>query len=124
MELTHLRELTLPDLAAMDNERIGTAVAQALNRAADDIYDRPGESKPRKVVLEVLLVPECTEDGECDNVKMQAQVKDTIPARKSRVYDLGVRRRNGTTKLMYSDAAPDNHLQPGLLSEDQQEDSQ
>lgn len=114
MEMTHLRELTLTDIAEMDGGRIGVAMAHAINRAADDIYDRPGESKARKIVLEVLLTPECGEDGECENVKMQAQVKDTIPSRKTRLYDLGVRRRNGRTSLVYSDAAPDNHMQPGL----------
>ncbi|MDM4015811.1 hypothetical protein [Roseiconus lacunae] len=114
MELSHLRELTLIDLANMDGERIGIALKQALMRVADDIHDRPGEKKARTVALNISLSPEVDDDGQCENVKMQCQIKDSIPTRKTRVYDLGVRRRNGRTQLVFSDAAPDNHRQPGL----------
>lgn len=117
MELSYLKELTLADLARFDGERIGVAMEQAMRRVADDIYDRPGEDRPRKVVLEMALVPVCDDGGNCEDVKFQIQVKDTIPTRKSKVYSLGIRRRNGETKLMYSDAAPDDHRQPGLLPE-------
>lgn len=113
-QLEYLRELDLAEVATLDGERIGEAFRQALKRMASDIDDRPGDDRPRKVSLEMALVPEIDESGNCDNVKMQIQVKESIPTRKSRVYDLGIKRTAAGKCLTFSPDSPDNHNQPGL----------
>ncbi len=117
VELQYLKELDLHGLAEIDGGRIGAAITQALARVAGDLDDRPADDRPRKVALEIVAVPELDEHGHCDNIKLQMQVKETYPSRKSKVYDLGLRRSASGKRLVYSPASPDDHRQPGLMPE-------
>lgn len=95
----------------MDNGRIGAALNIALKRIAEDLDDRPGDNRERKVTLEITAKPECAPDGLIEGAKVQVQVKDAIPTRKSRVYDVGVRKGG---MMVYQEMSPDNHLQSPL----------
>lgn len=87
-----LQNLSLETLASMDGGRIGTAMTHALKRIAADMDDRPGDDRPRNVTLEVAAIPVVAEDGLIDGAKLQVQVKESLPTRKSKVYDVGVRK--------------------------------
>lgn len=110
-ELQGLQSLTIETLASMDGGRIGTAMELALKRIAADMDDRPGDDRPRKVTLEVAAVPVVAEDGLIDGAKLQVQVKETVPTRKSKVYDVGVRKGG---MLVFQPMALDNHKQDPL----------
>jgi hypothetical protein len=54
------------------------------------------------------LKPELDQDGECDGVSAKVQIKQSLPTRKTRAYDLGLR-NNGV--LTFQPEALDNHEQ-------------
>lgn len=108
MEVQGLKQLSLAELARIDDGRIEAAFNQAVRRAAADCDDRPGDDRPRKIMLEIAFVPVVTEEGICDSVKSQMQIKETIPTRKSRTYDFGLRKGG---LFVYQPMALDNHRQ-------------
>lgn len=106
-----MEELTLSSIAEMDGGRIGEAMRQALKRIAQDMDDRPGDNRPRKIQLEIAAEPTVGEDGMIDGAKLQMQVKETLPTRKTKVYDMGVRKGG---MLVFQPLALDNHMQDPL----------
>lgn len=120
MQMQELRKITLEELAHIDDGRIGVAFAQALSRLAADMNDRPGDDRPRKLNLQIEMQPTCDETGCCDSVQMQAQIKDSIPTRRSRKYDLGLRTHSQGGQLVYSPGSYENHRQPALDFDDEQ----
>jgi hypothetical protein len=81
-------------IASIDGGRIGVAINQELRKAALDCDDRPADKRPRKVTLQLELVPVVDEAGNCDSVDVSAQVKAVHPSRKSRKFDMSLR-KNG-----------------------------
>lgn len=102
------RELKLENLIHMDGGRIAVAFDQALARLARDLEDRPGDDRARKVSLELELKPEIDTDGQYDDAKVQAQIKESIPNRKSKVIDLQPVRGG---KLAFNDMSEDDARQ-------------
>jgi hypothetical protein len=100
-----LQELTLESIAKMDGGRLAIAFSAALKRAIQDCDDRPGEKKPRTVTLHLAAVPILDEDGLADNCKIQFQIHDSVPKRRSRVYDMSMRKGG---HLLFNDDSPDN----------------
>lgn len=115
MEVQGLQQLSLSQIAEIDDGRIAEAFAQAVKRAAQDCDDRPGDDRPRKITLEIAFSPVLAENGLCDSVKSQIQIKDTIPTRKSRVYDFGLRKGG---LFVYQPMALDNHRQNTMFNDD------
>jgi len=64
-----MEELTLSAIAEMDGGRIGEAMKQALKRIAQDMDDRPGDDRPRKINLEIATIPVIGE-------RLQSQLPD------------------------------------------------
>lgn len=106
-----MEELTLESIATMDGGRIGEAVRQALKRVAQDMDDRPGDDRPRKITLEIATMPILGDDGFIEGAKLQMQVKETLPTRKTKVYDMGVRKGG---MMVFQPMALDNHMQDPL----------
>ena len=94
-------ELTLDQIAAMDGGRLGEAVKQALSRLAHDMTDRPGEKRARTLAIKLAFIPELEEDGRCEGCKMAVAIDESIPSRKSKVFDLGLRRKRGGGMMVY-----------------------
>jgi len=115
-----LQQLSLETLATIDGGRVNLAMNQALRRIAQDLDDRPGESRTRKATLEVIAKPVCGEDGLIDGAKIQIQVKDDVPTRKSKVYDVGVRKGG---MMVYQEMVPDDHRQNALPFGDEEEET-
>lgn len=106
-----LTKFDLKSLAEMDDGRIAVAFEQAMRRAAIDCEDRPADDRPRKLCLELEFKPVLDPAGYCESVVCQAQIKDTLPSRKSRKYDLGLRKGG---MFVYQPMALDNHSQEPL----------
>ena len=99
-----LHYFSLDSLKELDGGRVAEAFTQAVRRAVADCEDRPSEENARKVILQLELLP-IMDDGRCEGVAAAFQVKDTIPTRKSRVYNFGVK---ADQKLFFSDEDPHN----------------
>jgi len=110
-----LTELTLSTIAEMDGGRIGEAIKQSLHAIAQDMDDRPGDIRPRKITLDISAIPVIGEDGFIEGAKLQMQVNTKTPTRKSKVYDVGVRKGG---MIVFQDMALDNHMQDPLPFED------
>ncbi len=101
-----LKTFDLGQLAEIDGGRIAAALELEMKQAIHDCRDRPTESAARKVVLQVELKPTVYDGtGDLETINMTFQCKHTIPTRKSRSYNVGVK-KNGS--LVYSEYAPDN----------------
>jgi len=82
-------ELSLTSLEELDDGRVSKAFQHELKRAVQDCIDRPGDKKPRKVVLELELVPVVnTENGllECEGADGEFTIKSKVPTRRSKKY--------------------------------------
>ena len=110
--MSNIKQLEFADFATIDGGRIALAMEAAIKRAAEDCHDRPGEKAGRKVTLEIVFVPKPEDNGLCERVASAIQVKETMPTRKSKVYDFGLRRRNvkgvESVMLTYSPESLDN----------------
>ena len=104
-------EFSFRDLADIDGNRLQVAFDQALKRCADDCYDRPGVSKPRKINMACELVPILDADGVCEEVKCSFEFSDTAPKRSSKVYSLNLKPDG---KLLYHPEVLENHAQMAL----------
>lgn len=108
--MSELKKLTFAELPTLDGGRMALAFDQALERVIADCDDRPGDGKPRKITLEFIVKPTLDSQGLCESVKAAWHIKDTVPSRKSRVYDFGMRRG----MLIYQADSLDNHRQNTL----------
>ena len=106
-----VHELTLSQLDALDNGRIVVAWQQALKRAVADCEDRPAVSETRKVILQTEIVPVLDQDAQLETVKVQFKIKDTVPTRKTKKYDMQPRRGQ---QLAFNDLSDDNVQQRTL----------
>ena len=102
-----VHQLSIPSLAELDEGRLNVAWQQALKRAAMDCEDRPGEEKARTVTLQCELLPVLAADGsgQLESVKVTFQVADKAPPRKTKKYDMGLR-RGGV--LVFNDLSTDD----------------
>lgn len=110
-EHNQLRKFSFRELAELDGNRVELAADQAIERCARDCMDRPGDNRPRKVILEMQMIPVLDDDGDCESVKAQVQIKEAVPTRRSKVYSFGAR-QNGI--LTYHPDSLENHAQTTL----------
>lgn len=115
-EARGLVQVSFEELGKIDDGRLAVAVEQALRRVTADIEDRPGLKKPRTLNLSLSFIPVFdTNTSTCDGVKMSFKVKESVPVRESKAYDLGVRKGN---LLTYQPLSLDNHTQETIFSRD------
>lgn len=110
-----IHQLKLESLKDLDAGKAVIAFERHLTRAANDCADRPGDRKPRKVILEINLTPVLDEDLDCTEVKAQIQVTSKVPVHRTKVYSLGMR-RNGI--LVFNEDSPEAIDQTTLLPDD------
>lgn len=106
------RALTLESLEHLDLGKASAAFNSHIKRVATDCIDRPGDANARKVTMEVAIKPVINDDGTAERIKMQIQVKSTVPSHRTRVYDLGLR-HNGV--LVFSEDSPTNFDQSTMF---------
>lgn len=115
--MSTLEKFSLKSLAAMDGERIGLAFEQALKRVVMDCEDRPGESKERTISLTLAVKPRQDASGFCDDCNVQILVSDSVPKRKSKVYNMSVRKGG---HLVFNDDSLDNAKQETMDFDDEE----
>ena len=105
-----IHEFSLATLMELDNARVVEAWNQAVQRCASDCEDRPALKKPRKVTLELELIPVFEQDGAVlDSINASFKVKDSAPQREGKTYSLGVRRtRDKRHQLVFNDLSDEN----------------
>lgn len=104
-----VHELTLESIKNdLAGGRVGEAFALELKRCVTDCEDRPGDDKPRKVMLEIELKPSTDEKGFCENVWGQIRGSSSVPKRKTKPISFGVRRGG---MLVFNDLSEDNFNQ-------------
>jgi hypothetical protein len=109
--------LSLDSLKELDGGKIANAINLHLKRAANDCYDRPGDKKPRKVSLEISVVPVLdSEARSCSEVKAQVHVASSVPKHRTREISLGLK-PNGA--LVFNPDSPDRIDQTTFLKNEE-----
>ena len=111
-----LEKFSLKSLSTIDGERIAIAFEQALRRVVQDCEDRPGDSTARTVTLTLAVKPRLDVEGICDDCNIQVAVTDSVPKRKSKVYNMSVRKGG---HLLYNDDSLDNAKQGTFLEDEE-----
>jgi len=106
--MRNLLKFDLGNLATIDGGRIAIAFEQALKRVAIDCDDRPGEKKVRTINLQLAIAPKLDADGLADECDVQITVSDNVPKRKSKVYNMSMRKGG---HLMFHPESVDDHSQ-------------
>lgn len=86
-----LTRVNLASVEAMADGTISAAFDSHMARAVLDCEDRPGDNKPRKVVLEMEVKPVMLQGGSVTEVVIEAKVKCTIPAHVSRPIECKIK---------------------------------
>jgi len=90
-----MREVDFNTLAEMKDGAFNLVLRKHLKRAADDCMDRPGDSKPRKIKVEIGYVPMLLPSGDAYDAGMQLKISSSIPEHVSQQYCVSMR-KNGT----------------------------
>ena len=93
-------------IATIDGGRIGVAIDQAIDRARRDCFDRPGLEKPRKVTIEITILPVLGEK-DLDSCNVVMAIKESIPGRESRGFNM----RAGKDGLLWNELSPEDVAQ-------------
>lgn len=104
-----LEKFRLDTLATIDEGRIKVAFDMALQRLIDDCKDRPELKDARKLTLTVVVEPR-PEQGSLDSVDVSFEIKDAIPKRGTRAYNMAV----GRAGLLWNELSPDEVRQKTL----------
>lgn len=83
-----IERFNLAAVAKIDEGRIREAWEQALKRCMDDCKDRPAVKDDRKVQLMATLTPIVGDNGEMESCDVHFQVADSVPKRKSKLYNM------------------------------------
>jgi len=102
-----LEKFGVAALAKIDEGRIGVAFDEAIKRCEADCKDRPALKEARKITLTATIVPSVAPDGEMESCDLQLVIKETIPDRKTRVYN-AISKRGG---LYLNELSPDDARQ-------------
>lgn len=118
-----LEELNFQTLDLLDD---GVAVKQCMKliqQALADIKSRPGEKRPRKVMLQLNLTPKVLTEVDEDagrieriltGVGLEIKMDVRLPNRGTLTYDMGI---NGD-RLVFNRNSPFDHRQPTLFDAD------
>ena len=92
-------------LGTLDGGRVRVGIDQALKRAVDDCADRPGLKEDREIILKISLRPVMEGGGELDSVTVDFSIKERIPARSSKAYNM---RAGSDGSLFFNELAPED----------------
>lgn len=98
-----LQKFNLAVLGTIDDGRISEAFAQALARVEHDLRDRAVVKKSRKITITLEMTPVANERGDLESCWVGLDVKDNIPARKTKNYNMAATRGG----LMFNELSPE-----------------
>jgi len=102
--------LTLGNLRHLDLGRVDSALSQEIERAVEDLKDRPAVDGARKVVLTIEMKPISEDGGSLDRVSVRMHVALKCPKRSTIEYSM----RPQGKALVFSTDSPDNVEQLSL----------
>lgn len=105
-----IEKFDLGSVAKIDEGRIREAFEQALKRCMDDCKDRPAVGDARKVQLLATLTPLVGEDGAMESCDVSFQISDSVPKRKSKLYNM----KSKGNSLYFNELSPDDIRQRTL----------
>lgn len=105
-----LEKFTTEALSRIDGGRIAAAFELALKRAEVDCKDRPAVKKARRVELIATIEPILGPDGELDSCDVSFTIKDSIPKRESKVFNMTAARSG----LMFNEMSAEDARQKTL----------
>jgi hypothetical protein len=113
---SNLKRVSLNTMGELDGGLAATTFQDALKRAVKDCIERPGDKRPRKVILQMTLVPVPVISGntiDCDGAKGSFQCRVKIPDWEAREVDFGVQ---NSGDLIFNPDSPRDHRQMTLLN--------
>ena len=110
------KKLTLAEFKDLDDGRLHVAWNKGLERLVKDCLDRPGDTSPRKLTMQLAIVPVQGQEGTLEDINGHVEIKDSIPVRKSKTYSF---RCNKNGDLIYSANNPSNARQTTFDDVDQ-----
>lgn len=114
------RQLTLQNIARLDDGRIAKAFEMELEHIVRDCNDRNTLKKPRVVALVFRVVPQVQPsiDGRmpegCDEAIVDCKIHSNIPKRESKSYTMAVKQSGA---LVFDDVNPADGNQPGVFDD-------
>ncbi len=84
------QNLSLGGLRTIDGGLVNAAINDKVRAAVADCKDRPGEAKPRKVVLTLEICPVADQRGKFDRLSTACVVSSKFPDMRSIDYDMRV----------------------------------
>ena len=105
-----LEKFDMGTLTELDGGRIRTAFEQALKRLETDCKDRPNVKAARKLELVITMTPLPDDAGDLDSVDVKFRVKDSVPKRESKAYNM----RAVPGGLLFNELSPDDVRQQTL----------
>lgn len=106
MAKTQIVALDFNNLAFLDDGRINKLLLYHLQRAAQDLINRPGDKTARKVNLEFTIKPILDVDtGECDGSTIEIEAKSKMPVHRSKPYQMLVNNKGFTFNRDFPDSA-------------------
>lgn len=106
-----LKTFTFKNLEELDGGRVVVAFDTLVKRIAADCEDRAGLKTARTVTLQLALVPIANDDGTLNCVKAQFALKESIPSRSTKLYDLHLRKSRSGDMLIFNDLSDDDASQ-------------
>ena len=103
-----LKQVKLGSLADFNDGKLAAAFDHHLRLAFEDVNDRPGEKKARKVTLQVEVVPIVHQDGATTDCQILAQVKSTVPTHVTAPVTCQLRQSQKGSMAVWNDLAEDN----------------
>ena len=100
-----IKNLSLESLKDFADGTVEASFNRHLKRAIEDCDDRAGDSKARKVTIEVLLSPQQLQDGSTCNIKAECKIKSSVPDHISRPIECRIKQGG---KAVFNDLSPDN----------------
>jgi hypothetical protein len=110
-----LKNFTIQDLQTLDGGAIAIAIDHDMRRAVTDCLDRPGNKRPRSVVLKIHLTPQML-GNDCDGVNVDFEINASIPKKSTRSYTM---KPNLKGQLIFNENSPNNPDQASFLDSEE-----
>lgn len=105
-----LERFELSSLATIDSGRVRAAFDFALERCIADLKDRPNVRAARILTIAVAMAPVSDEEGNLVSGDVKFTIRDNVPKRQSKTYNMTV----GRSRLSFNELSPDDARQRTL----------
>ena len=113
----HLLDFDLETLRQLGNGAVFNQIMRLIEQCVDDCQRRPGEKRPRKVMIQLNISPKSHDEAGidedtvrkvADGIELMVTADNKLPNRKSMSFDCGIGPGN---KILFNPYNPVNHRQ-------------